>query len=58
MPDNINKREVEILKQIPHNQVMEFIEKNWERLRSLIEDDEWHSNLEIIQALTEWYKWL
>ena len=49
-------REVEILKQIPKDEVWEFIERNGERLRSLIQDWEWHSNLEIIEALTEWHK--
>lgn len=56
MPDNINAREVEILKHIPHSQVMDFIEKNGQRLRSLIESDEELNDQEILEALIEGYK--
>lgn len=55
MSDNINAREVEILKTLPESEVMDFIEKNWARLRSLIEEDEYLSNLEIIELLKSGY---
>lgn len=53
-----NSREVEILKAIPKSQVLDFVEKNGQKLRSLIESDEELNDQEILEALIEWYKWL
>ena len=55
---DINKREIEILKQFPKSELPELIERNGEKIRSLIEDEEWHSNLEIIEAIANGYKGL
>jgi len=54
--DKILEREVQILKQIPKPQLEDFIERNGERMRSILEEDEWKSNLEIIDALLSWYR--
>lgn len=53
MNDNINQRECEILKAIPKSQVLDFVEKNGQKLRELIESDEELNNQEILEALIE-----
>ncbi len=55
MSDNINEREVWILKTLPKSEVMDFIEKNWQKLRSLIESDEDLNDQEIMEVLQQWY---
>lgn len=50
------KREVEILRQIPPKEVMEFIEKNGERMRELVTGKDWVSNLEILEMLLLGYR--
>jgi len=54
----ILNREREILKQVPKDNRMDFIERYWKPMRDLLWDEEWHSNLEIIDALLSGYKWL
>jgi len=49
--DNINQREVQILKAIPKSQVLDFVEKNGQKLRNLIESDEEFDDKEIIEIL-------
>lgn len=54
--ENINDREISILRNIPKSQIPDFIEKNWAKLRSLIESDEDLNDQEILENLIEWYK--
>lgn len=58
METNINEREVAILRNIPKSHIPEFIEKNWQKLRELLTSDEELNDLEILECLIEWYKWL
>lgn len=53
MNDNINQREVEILKAFPKSQIPDIIEKKGQQLRELIQSDEDLDNQEIIEILTE-----
>lgn len=56
--DKILEREVQILKQIPKNELPDFIERNGERMRSILEQDEWKSNLEVMEILLLGYRGL
>jgi hypothetical protein len=56
--DKTTAREVQILKQIPKTELQDFIERNAERMRDLLWDEEWFSNLEIIEELANGYRWL
>lgn len=58
MNDNINAREIEILKQVPEGQRLDFIEQKGEQMRSLIEDAVQLTNEEIMQALAIGYRGL
>ena len=57
-PKELNTREVQILQQIPKPQLEDFIERNGQKMRDILEDDEWHSNLEIIEMLLLGYSGL
>lgn len=50
------EREVKILQNIPKSQVLDFVEKNWQKLRSLLESDEDLNDQEIMEALVDWYR--
>jgi hypothetical protein len=52
------EREANLLKYIPKSEVIEFIEKNWGKIRSLLEDNELMTNEEVMEALTEWFRWI
>lgn len=53
MLDNINEREVAILKTLPKSAIPDFIEKNGQQLRELIQSDEELNDQEILEALIE-----
>jgi len=53
MDDKINEREIAILRTLPKSEIPAFIEKNGQKLRSLIESDEELNDQEILEALIE-----
>ncbi len=58
MTDKVQDREIDILRNIPKSELQNFIEKNGQRLRSLIESDEELNDQEILENLTRDYVWL
>ncbi len=57
MSDKILEREIEILRQVPENELLGFIDRNWQRLRDLLEEDQ-KRNEEIMEELAKDYSWL
>lgn len=55
MNDNINAQEVEILKEIPAEKRFDFIEKNGERMRSILEQHDQERIAEEIEDLKRGY---
>ena len=58
MNDNINQREVEILRTLPKSEIPNFIEKNGAKMRSLLEDEDELTNQEVMENLTRDYQGL
>lgn len=53
--DKIQEREIELLRIIPKSEVLDFVEKNGQKIRSLLEEDILMTNEEILEALQNWY---
>ena len=49
--DKIQEREIELLRIIPKSEVLDFVEKNGQKIRSLLEEDILMTNEEILEAL-------
>lgn len=53
--DKILERECEILTQVQKDELGDFIEHNWQRMRDILTDHDELSNREIMEALKLWY---
>jgi hypothetical protein len=56
MSDKILEAEIEILKQVPHDKLWDFIEKNGERLRTILSGEVDERDREEIENLILWYR--
>lgn len=53
---DINKQEIEVLKEIPPEKRFDFIERNWEKMRTILENPDKEHIEEEIEALVIWYR--